>query len=341
MKPTSFKFLTNANRDFTPRAIPLLILGAVLGVAQLNPPAIRADENTEKRLTPAQNSPPAELPVRIPSDHLPNAIRLHEHVISGGDPDGAEAFRELKALGVSTIICVDGARPDVEEAKKFGIKYVHLPHGYNGISKERAAQLAKAVQTFPGSIYIHCHHGKHRSPAAAAVACVGAGLISQETARKTLPFAGTSEHYLGLYKSVEQTHPLSQKALSAVPADFPEVAEVPHMAEAMVEIADIWERSQTIPAANWTPPANHPDLVPAHEVLLLREQFTELLRTEEVAQSPDPVQSMFQASEKASLILEESLRANPQDLERANKAYGTVRNNCAACHARFRDVEEP
>ena len=341
MKPTSLQLLANLNRAFTLRVIPLLILGAALNLAQPTPPAIRADENTERRPTSAQNSAPAEMPVRIPSDHLPNAIRLHERVISGGDPDGAEAFRELKALGVSTIICVDGARPDVEAAKKLGIRYVHLPHGYNGISKERAAQLAKVVQTFPGSIYIHCHHGKHRSPAAAAVACVGAGLISEETAKKTLLFAGTSEHYLGLYKAVEQTRPFSQKALDAVPADFPEVAEVPHMAEAMVEIAEIWERIQTVQAANWTPPANHPDLVPAHEVLLLREQFMELLRTEEVAQSPDPVQSMFQASEKASLILEESLRANPQDLERANKAYGTVRNNCAACHARFRDVEEP
>ncbi len=33
-------------------------------------------------------------------------------------------------------------------------------------------KTAKAVRDLPGKIYIHCHHGKHRSAAAAATACV-------------------------------------------------------------------------------------------------------------------------------------------------------------------------
>ena len=34
-------------------------------------------------------------------------------------------------------------------AKKYGMRYVHLPHGYDGIPEERIAELAKAVRDLP------------------------------------------------------------------------------------------------------------------------------------------------------------------------------------------------
>src|SRR5262245_15845815 len=92
---------------------------------------------------------------RIEVQHLPNAYRLHDRVISGGLPEGEAAFKELQALGIRTVISVDGAKPDVELARKFGMRYVHLPHGYDGIPKERAKELAKAVRDLDGPIYIH------------------------------------------------------------------------------------------------------------------------------------------------------------------------------------------
>ncbi|MEZ6081685.1 MAG: hypothetical protein R3C56_40245 [Pirellulaceae bacterium] len=58
-------------------------------------------------------------------------------------PEGAAAFNELVQLGVKTIITVDGAQPDVATAKQFGLRYVHLPHGYDGIPENRVAELAK------------------------------------------------------------------------------------------------------------------------------------------------------------------------------------------------------
>src|SRR5262245_46397548 len=72
-------------------------------------------------------------PEKINEPTLPNAFRLHTKVISGGQPDGELAFAKLKELGVKTIISVDGARPEVELAKKYGLRYVHLPHGYDGV----------------------------------------------------------------------------------------------------------------------------------------------------------------------------------------------------------------
>ena len=51
-------------------------------------------------------------PERLAVKHLPNAIRLHERVISGGLPEGEQAFAELHTLGIKTVISVDGAKPD-------------------------------------------------------------------------------------------------------------------------------------------------------------------------------------------------------------------------------------
>ncbi|MEZ6069075.1 MAG: hypothetical protein R3C10_02145 [Pirellulales bacterium] len=136
--------------------------------------------------------------------HLPNAVQLHPRVISGGLPEGDAAFAELEQLGVKTIISVDGAKPDVQAAARHGLRYVHLPHGYDGIPEERGRELAKAVRELDGPIYIHCHHGKHRSPAAATVACVSTGLLPANEAVAVLKLAGTSPNYRGLYESAER-----------------------------------------------------------------------------------------------------------------------------------------
>jgi hypothetical protein len=93
-----------------------------------------------------------QVPTKIAAEHLPNAYRVHERVISGGLPEEGAAFQELESLGVKTIISVDGARPDVALAKAHGMRYVHLPHGYDGVPNQRMLQLAKAVRELPGQV---------------------------------------------------------------------------------------------------------------------------------------------------------------------------------------------
>src|SRR5438128_2288808 len=65
--------------------------------------------------------------VKLNTPHLENAHRLTDKVITGAQPEGPESFQELKELGVKTVISVDGTRPNVELAKRYGLKYVHLP----------------------------------------------------------------------------------------------------------------------------------------------------------------------------------------------------------------------
>jgi protein tyrosine phosphatase (PTP) superfamily phosphohydrolase (DUF442 family) len=282
-------------------------------------------------------------PEKISSEHLPNAYRLHERILSGGEPDGGAGFRELRALGVKTIITVDGAKPDVAGARKYGLRYVHLPHGYDGIPSSRAAELAKAVRDLDGPVYVHCHHGKHRSPAAAVTAAVALGLLEPGEASEVLRTCGTSPHYRGLYRSVAEMRPISNQRLDELAVVFVETAAIPPVAEAMVEIEHTFDRLALIQKAGWRSPPEHPDLDPPHEALLLREHFTELLRTEDVRTRPEDFRKLLQDSEHAAEVLEQALRDAEQGStlpapQRLNPVMETIAKNCASCHARYRDI---
>lgn len=283
-------------------------------------------------------------PKRVNAPHLPNAYQIHDKVISGGQPDGEEAFREMVALGIRTVISVDGARPDVETARRYGLRYVHMPHGYDGISDARVKELAKAVRELDGPIYIHCHHGKHRSPAAAAAACVTAGYLPSESAVRVLKVAGTSEQYRGLYQAVENARPADEAALDALKVQYHEQADLPRVAEVMVAIEHIFDRLRNIQEAGWHPPAKHPDLDPPHEALMLREQFAEMLRIPEVTRANERFILMTRNSEAAARSLEDALRswkpAGRQDPPPQNLSvrFGELKALCSSCHKEFRDV---
>jgi protein tyrosine phosphatase (PTP) superfamily phosphohydrolase (DUF442 family) len=313
------------------------LLAICLGGCQQQAPA------PAKATAQPSKQPPKKLAVKF----LPNSWRIHEKVISGGQPAGEAAFKELADLGVKTVISVDGATPDVATAKKYGLRYVHLPHGYDGVPEQRAKELAKAVRDLPGPIYIHCHHGKHRSPSASAVACVSAGLLDPSLAETVLKSAGTIEGYRGLYASAREAQKLDDKLLDELNADFPETAKIPPLAEAMVALEHTHDHLKSIAAAGWKSPPDHPDLAPAHEALLLREHFTELMRTDAATVIPTRSVSegakfmeMLQASETAAQQLENALTApaSEESQPQAAAAFELVNKNCSACHKAFRDV---
>jgi protein tyrosine phosphatase (PTP) superfamily phosphohydrolase (DUF442 family) len=117
--------------------------------------------------TPSRSGTPA--PARVEAPGLHNVYRLTQGLYSSS-PEGDQGFASLRALGVLTVLSVDGVRPDIERAHKYGLRYVHLPIGYDGMPSQQALRVARAVRDLPGPVHVHCHHGKHRGPAAAAVA---------------------------------------------------------------------------------------------------------------------------------------------------------------------------
>lgn len=256
--------------------------------------------------------PAAPEPAEYPGLH--NVFRVNDRLISGGTPTGDTGYRSLQALGVKTIISVDGATPDAAAARRFGMRYAHLPIGYDGISDARAAALARAVRDLRGPVYLHCHHGQHRGPAAAAVAarCLD-GAFTAEAAAAFLKRAGTDPRYAGLYAAAARPPAKPDDA----PADFPEAAPVPDLTRLMADIDECWDRLREKKGV--------PDAV------LLREHYLEAARLPD--SRGDGFRRLLTAAEAAAGELEAALREG-RDPAAALKA---VAGTCAKCHAAFRD----
>ncbi len=275
---------------------------------------------------------------RMEAKHLPNAIKVCNGLVSGGLPEGEMAFAELQSLGFKTIISVDGARPDVELAEKYGMTYVHLPHGYDGISTTRAQELAKALVDLPGPVYLHCHHGKHRSPTAAVVAAVGCGKMEPRMARKVLEFAGTSANYRGLYQAAESASKIPSDELKNLKATFKATADLPPMAEAMVLIDQQFNHLVEFQAGSWQPLKQKPDLVAEHEALLLREHYTELIRlADPQPYGPDFWEQMEQSRQRVAK-LERMLGAGNTAIDDLNQQFRKIETDCKRCHREHRDI---
>lgn len=281
----------------------------------------------------------APLPEPIPSNHLHNLFRVADRIYSGSSPDHDADFAELKRLGVTTIVSVDGARPNLQAAREHGLRYVHLPIGYDGISEERKAQLVKAASSLSGTLYVHCHHGKHRGPAAAALICLATERWSPEQAVGWLRKAGTSSDYPGLYRTVEQFESPPAPALDAV-ASLPEVTPPSSVVESMVALDLHAEHLAAARKAGWTNIPGHSDLDPRHEATLLWELLRELGR----APSPAPLEADYRKrhteSEHAAETLRSALTPVPPDPAKADAAMKSLMDTCAACHRAHRNARK-
>jgi hypothetical protein len=97
---------------------------------------------------------------------------------------------------------------------------------------------------------------------------------------------------------------LDPAALDRLGVEFRETADVPPLAEAMVAIEQLHDRLVELDKAGWKTPPDDPDTDAAHEALLLKEQFTELERSQTAARTQ----------------------------------LGRISAGCQQCHRTFRDV---
>lgn len=268
---------------------------------------------------------------------LHNGYVVTEKVISGAQPEGDASFDLLKELGVKTIISVDGAKPDVERAKRYGMRYVHLPIGYDGVDAAEGKAIAKAISELPGPVYVHCHHGRHRSAAAVAVACVYNGMLKPEQAEDVLKTFGTGANYTGLWKSAREAKPIDAEELRQLKVDYVETAKIADTAAAMVEVDQRWEHLKQIQNNKWQPPKDHPDLDPAHEALQLQELLHEMRRADSAHAKVPDYQKLLTQGENGAQALREALSAKPLNTDGAEAAFKTVATSCTACHKGYRD----
>ena len=205
------------------------------------------------------------------------------------------------------------------------------------MTPEQGKAIAKAIDELPGPVYVHCHHGKHRSAAAVAVACVYNGSLAPERAESVLRTFGTGENYKGLWKAARDARPVDSAELRGMEVKFVEMTPVPPLAQAMILVDGHADHLKEIQKAGWKAPADHPDLEPAHEALQLEEHLHEIGRGEQVKGKPEEFRRLLAKGEGASKALRTVLKEKLVDGAAADLAFKRVTMSCTECHKAYRD----
>lgn len=313
-------------------AVVLLTSGIVFA---LSPDTAPVGPTTAPTTTPALS---AQAAIDLPGLH--NVVTYDRRLISGGVPEGEAGFESIAAMGVKTVISVDGAMPDVELAKKHGLRYVHLPIGYNGMDEARMAEIARAVRDLPQPIYLHCHHGKHRSAGAAASASVLLGWLTEEEGLNKMKVSGTALNYKGLFEAVTTAASCEADLVDKASNEFPEVWTPSDFVEAMVEMDVATDNLKRIEKAGWTTPATHPDLVPAAEAGRLADHFRLIQDDPESKSKPQNFRDRLITDQKTMSEIEEGI-LNRMPAAELSKRFGAVLKSCKDCHTDYRDAETP
>ncbi|HYC99663.1 MAG TPA: hypothetical protein VEB22_00420 [Phycisphaerales bacterium] len=261
-------------------------------------------------------------------------------LLSGSVPESDADFAHLRDLGIRTIISVDGASPDVARASRYGLSYIHIPTTYARVTPQEQLQVARAVRASmaDGSVFIHCHHGKHRSPAQAAGAAVALGWLSPSEAVEFMKKAGTAPTYEGLYACVAEALPAGADALGApiAPGEFVPVKKPDGLVASMIEVDLAYEHLGMIRNAGWTVPADQPDLVPAAEAGRLADH----LRTSGEDQLSKAKGDAYMAALGSAIgnvsALEEAL-VRKEPAAALEKLWTPVAASCKDCHKQYRD----
>lgn len=294
-------------------------------------------------MTACQPRPSPAGPALVPAgakataDFLPgieNARRIGPSLWSGGEPSGDAAFAALAAHGVRVVVSVDGARPNLEAARRHGLRYVHVPIGYEGVPRAAAEELAALALERKGGVFVHCHHGRHRGPTAAAIMAMAAGAWDGATANAWQHAAGTSQEYAGLYRSVRDFAQPDPGTLRSAARRLRPYRPPTGLVASMVAGDHHAEALDAMQRNGWKPVASRPDETPVQAARLLREQFVESIRLGHGPDAPRFREAM-ERFEHGVGDMEGMLRAG--DMAPATAAWQALRENCRTCHRAWRD----
>jgi protein tyrosine phosphatase (PTP) superfamily phosphohydrolase (DUF442 family) len=280
----------------------------------------------------------------LPEEHpgLANVFRLGENVISGGEPHGEAAIRRIAEMGVKTILSVDAKVPDARAAARHGMRYVHVPIRYGGISSADLQKIAKTFRELPGPFYVHCFHGKHRGPAAAAWGrIVKDGAPRERVLAEMRQWCGTSAKYGGLYETIARAEVPGVAETRALDWSFPSARKIEGFRQAMVGVSRAHDRLRRLAKRDFMPDPDHPDVSALNEAGKLAQLLEGSRGLDDVAGRPADFRRWLDESADHARALETSLRAHEagerEAIELASAAFAAVRERCDSCHGDYRN----
>ncbi len=274
---------------------------------------------------------------KLPEIKITNLMKIGKGLYTGGLPESEDEFKRLSKLGIKTIVSVDGNRPRVELAKKHGLKYIHIPIGYDGLQKQESYSIVRVVKECEAPYYFHCHHGKHRGPASAAIACIAMKQADNKNALKILELAGTSKGYSGLWRDVKKfTLPNPNQLLPVLK----EISETDSMVDAMVKISHRFDSlgkglkigQPNFEFSQWKKSKERDSLIEIS--LLLAEDFRETDRN--LGSDYDSeFRKMLKDSEKQAQEIHKLLKTGKPNLSR--NLFLSLKKSCNQCHQSYRN----
>ena len=323
----------------------------VHGVAAADLPAPLHLEGTAFD-TAARLTLPAIAPGEYPGLH--HVFRLSETIVSGAEPEGEAAFEQLADWGVKTVLSVDGKVPEAELAAQHGLRYVHVPIQYKGITEDELLRITKTFRELEAPFYVHCFHGKHRGPAASAIGRVVLdGAPRDRAIAEMRQWCETSGKYEGLYSTVATVDLPTPGDSAAYAFDFEPAHQLDDLRVGMVKMTRHFDNLELFEAADWQPLADHPDLDLLQEAVQLHQltsQVHDLGATadweddfrgwmdESTARTAELVRTFSECSkEQLAASAEGADDAESAWRSRARELFQALDQSCKACHTVYRN----
>lgn len=282
----------------------------------------------------------SQSPQEFPGLH--NVFFLSDNIISGSEPADQASLQALQAMGVKTILSVDGKQPDAEQAAALGMRYVHIPIQYSGVSEGELAEISKTFRELEGPFYVHCFHGKHRGPAAAAIGRIVLDGASRQTAIAEMKqYCGTSDKYEGLYREIAIGPLPSPEETESLDYEFDAIRRPEGMVGVMVQMSRAHDYLVELMERDWAADSDHPDVDALNEASKIMQAFEAAQDLVTVKAGPADMRDWFASSLTESRKLTEALQRRKNGAAEAGgeatASFKALRQTCSDCHKVYRD----
>lgn len=125
---------------------------------------------------------------------VPNFHKISENVYRSGQPT-AEGFRNLKTIGIKTIIDLRWFHSDRNEVRDCGLEYEHINMTVLYPEESQAVKFLRIVSDKRGAPFlVHCQHGADRTGVMCAIYRIAVQGWAKEKALKEMVEGGFGFH---------------------------------------------------------------------------------------------------------------------------------------------------
>ncbi|MDB5106246.1 MAG: hypothetical protein JWP91_3935 [Fibrobacteres bacterium] len=248
---------------------------------------------------------------------------VDSNLYRGAAPETVQEFAFLKEIGVKTIISVDRAKPNFKVADSLGMRYIQIPIGYDKVPREKAMDFLKAIQLsqFKPPFFLHCHAGKFRGGAMAAVYRMTVDKWPMDSAYTEFINLAGSDKYKGLNSSVKAFKPPTAGEIAAWNYDPDKPLPAAPLAERMSDIDRLWDDLKKF---------GRDSLEQGGTALALEEQFLEINRIKACEKCDE---ATYKEMVEVSYRFQEMRKSGAYPKEKMD----AVQQACDRCHEKIRN----